>query len=184
MFLSSPFVILVWLFAVTIAASAGENESRSKESPVEAAEDSKKLFTGKVLLLGEALEKKGIESTEEMHKQVALVTPGGEIIPIVADWRGRAFFQDKRLRKRKVELVGARKPGQPYLQVQMVFTYGDKGQRMYTDYWCDICSIPMYEIQPCECCQGDVRLRFQPQDLPGYLETSKKNETPAGKSDR
>jgi hypothetical protein len=48
----------------------------------------------------------------------------------------------------------------------MVFTFDEAGVRQYTDYWCDICSIPMYEIQPCECCQGDIRLRFQPQDLP------------------
>ena len=51
----------------------------------------------------------------------------------------------------------------------MVFTFDEDGVRQYTDYWCDVCSIPMYEIKPCECCQGDIRLRFQPQDLPDYL---------------
>ena len=52
------------------------------------------------------------------------------------------------------------------LQVLMVFTFDDKGQRMYTDYWCDICSIPMYEIKPCDCCQQPIRLRFRIQELP------------------
>jgi hypothetical protein len=27
------------------------------------------------------------------------------------------------------------------------------------DYWCDVCSIAMYELKPCECCQGPTRLR-------------------------
>ena len=51
----------------------------------------------------------------------------------------------------------------------MVFTFDDKGVRQYTDYWCDICSIPMYEIKPCDCCQGEIRLRFQPQELPDFV---------------
>jgi hypothetical protein len=98
-----------------------------------------------------------------------LDTPAGELIPIVPDWRGRAFYQDEKLRNRKVELVGYRRPGVPFLQVLMIFTFDKEGTRQYTDYWCDICSIPMYEIKPCECCQGDIRLRFQPQALPDYL---------------
>ena len=107
-------------------------------------------------------------------------TPDGELIPIVADWRGRAFFQDKRLRDRKVELVGTRKPGVPYLQILMVFTFDKQGQRKYTDYWCDVCSIPMYEIKPCDCCQGPIRLRFQSKPLPSYLPPSKaKAEKPS-----
>ena len=95
----------------------------------------------------------------------------GDLIPIVPDWRGRAFYQDKRLRDRKVELVGFRKPGVPYLQVLSIFTFNDRGERQYTDYWCDICAIPMYEIKKCDCCQGPIRLRFQNKGLPDYLKT-------------
>jgi hypothetical protein len=29
----------------------------------------------------------------------------------------------------------------------------------------------MYEIKACECCQGEIRLRFQKQDLPAYLKS-------------
>ena len=129
----------------------------------------KELFRGQVVIVKDALEKRGITAFAEMKEQVALETPNGELLPIVADWRGRAFYQDKRLRDRKVELVGYKRDGLPYLQVLMVFTFDKDGQRMYTDYWCDICSIPMYEIKPCDCCQQDIRLRFQPQDLPDYL---------------
>ena len=133
-------------------------------------EPTRQLFTGKVVPLLDALKNRKIETnSEELKGQVVLETAAGELIPIVPDWRGRAFFQDERLRNRKVDLVGYRPAGTPYLKVLMVFTFDEKDQRQYTDYWCDICSIPMYEIKDCECCQGPIRLRFQPQELPDYL---------------
>lgn len=161
------------LVAVTPAAppgAAATGTKSSKPSPI------KKLFTGKVVPLREALKRRGIKSTAEFDRQVVLETTGGELIPIVPDWRGRAFYQDKRLRHRKVELVGFRRPGIPYLQVLMLFTFDKKDVRHYTDYWCDICSIPMYEIKACECCQGPIRLRFQPRGLPGYLKSDERKK--------
>ena len=140
----------------------------------------RELFAGRVVMLSDALKRRGVKSTDEFAKQVVLETPGGELIPIVPDWRGRAFYQDKRLRNRPVELVGYRRRGIPYLQVLMVFTIDrtDKRQkksvRRYFDYWCDICSIPMYEIKRCECCQGPIRMRFQPRGLPSYIKTDTK----------
>ena len=89
-------------------------------------------------------------------------------------------FLQQALRNRPVELVGYRRRGIPYLQVLMVFTIDreDKRQkktvRQYFDYWCDICSIPMYEIKRCECCQGPIRMRFQPRGLPSYIRTDAK----------
>ena len=139
---------------------------KSKLSPGKAKQ---RIFTGKVVMLREALKRKSIKSTGEIDKQVVLETDAGELIPIVPDWRGRAFYQDKRLRNRKVELVGYRKPGVPYLQVLMVFTFNDKKERQFMDYWCETCAIPMYEIKPCDCCQQEIELRFQKQDLPAYL---------------
>jgi hypothetical protein len=50
--------------------------------------------------------------------------------------------------------------------VLSIYTFDDRGNRQITDYWCDVCSIPMYEIKDCECCQGPTRLRFRKQDLP------------------
>ena len=117
-----------------------------------------------------------------------LETPDGKLIPIVPDWRGRAFYQDKRLRNRPVELVGYRRRGVPYLQVLMIFTIDQpkkpsktskKTVRQYFDYWCDICSIPMYEIKRCECCQGPIRMRFQPRGLPSYIEVDPVSKDPA-----
>lgn len=159
-------LILILLVVLTLTFGATAQEPPKKDKP---AAPLRQLFTGKVVNLKDALKKRGIKATDEFKNQVVLETPKGELIPIVPDWRGRAFYQDKRLRNRKVDLVGYRKPGIPYLQVLMVFTYIDKGERLYTDYWCDICSIPMYEIKPCDCCQDKTRLRFQPQPLPAYL---------------
>jgi hypothetical protein len=158
-------------FAATFAHSE-EPKSPATDKVESAQEPTKELFTGKVVLATEGLKRKGLKAAEEMQGQVVLETSDGELIPILADWRGRAFFQDERLRDRRVELVGYRRKGIPYLQVLMVFTFNDAGDREYTDYWCDVCSIPMYEIKACECCQGEIRLRFQKQDLPGYLNTA------------
>ena len=76
-----PFVFIL-LAGLGFASTAWAEEAPAKpEAP-------KELFTGKVVLLGEALKRKGIESTEEMHRQAVLETEEGEILPLVADWRG------------------------------------------------------------------------------------------------
>jgi hypothetical protein len=144
-------------------------QPESKKTATSADRSAQELFRGKVVLLRDALARHKVDAREEFDKQVVLETPGGELIPIVPDWRGRAFFQDERLRNRDVELVGKRQKGVPYLQVLMVFTFDEKGKRQYTDYYCDTCAFPMYEIKPCECCHGPIRLRFQQRDLPDYI---------------
>jgi len=161
---------LVLIFALAPAALWSAEPDAKTKSATQTETAKKELFVGKVLWLRDALAKKGIKTRPEMDEQAALVTQTGEIIPLVADWRGRAFFQDERLRNRKVELVGIRKAGSPYLQVLMVYVFDKQNRRQYTDYWCDICSIPMYEIKECECCQGPIRLRFQHKTLPDYLD--------------
>lgn len=155
---------------VTAAAPAAKTSLRATADP-----SSQELFRGKIVFLREALARHKIESREEFDKQVVLETPAGELIPIVSDWRGRAFFQDDRLRNRDVELIGKRQKGIPYLQVLMVFTFDGKGNRQYTDYYCDTCGFPAYEIKQCECCQGPLRLRFQPRDLPDYIKAKYSN---------
>lgn len=133
----------------------------------------KKLYRGKVVAVVDVLKSRDVKAyPEELKGQVALETTEGELLPILPDWRGRAFYQDERLRKRDVELIGFRRPGLPYLQVLTVYTFNEQRQRQYTDYWCDICAIPMYEIKPCDCCQQPIRLRFTPQDLPADLATT------------
>ena len=62
------------------------------------------------------------------------------------------------------DLVVNRRPGVPWVQVLSIYTFDEKGTRQITDYWCDVCSIPMYEIKDCECCQGPVELRRRKVD--------------------
>ena len=168
------FVCLACLLASVLPAATADlaaDDAAAEQPPAAQSDETppKKLFAGKVVFLADALQRRGVDTYEETGRHIVLETESGELVPILADWRGRAFYQDAKLRDRRVELIGFHRRGLPYLNVIAVYTFDDQGRRMYTDYWCDICSIPMYEIQPCECCQGDVRLRFQPQDLPEYI---------------
>jgi len=156
------------------AKATDENEPTAKDPanshPVPAGKAERKLLGGHVVLLADALKRRKIPAyAQELKDQVVLETSHGELIPIVPDWRGRAFYQDERLRNRQVELIGLLRPGLPYLQVLVVYTFDERGTRQYTDYWCEICAIPMYEIQRCDCCQGEIELRYQPKALPDYI---------------
>jgi hypothetical protein len=153
------------------AAAAPPVDSReepdSADPPANEEEPERLVLSGKVVLLADALKKRGIKSyAEETKGQVVLRTRTGELVPIVADWRGRAFYQDERLRNRPVDLIVHRRRGVPWVQVLSIYTFDEAGVRSITDYWCDICAIPMYEIKDCECCQGPTRLRQRPQELP------------------
>jgi hypothetical protein len=152
---------------------------RPTNGKIEKKSQPKKLFRGTVVLAQTALKKRGIQVADEMRDHAVLETPDGKLIPIAADWRGRAFYQDKRLRNRKVELVGYQREGVPYLQILTVYMFDEKGQREEMDYWCDICSIPMYEIKDCECCQGPILLRYRPAKLPSFLKLNPKATTPS-----
>lgn len=156
------------LWLVLLAFLVGSWNVQSDEPAKDAATKPKKqLFRGEVVLVPDALKQLGVKAyQDELKDQVGLLTPDKELLPILPDWRGRALFQDERLRNRRVEIIGHRKPGVPYLQVLSIYTFDESGARQFTDYWCDICSIPMYEIKPCDCCQQPIRLRFQPRDLP------------------
>jgi len=146
-----------------------ETKADANKKPGEAPHPDafKEIVSGKVVMLSEALERHGIKNyAEESKGQVVLETEAGELIPIVSDWRGRAFYQDERLRDRPVDLIVYRRPGIPWVQVLSIYTFDEKKVRNIIDYWCDICAIPMYEIKECDCCQGPIRLRFRPQELP------------------
>ena len=173
---------LLCFLAISSAVACGQEDSPepSPENPKKAASPEKaskpkgpppkkELYVGKVVMLRPALKSKDVTAYDEFDKMVALQTESGELIPIIPDWRGRAFYQDKRLRDRKLNVIGYRRKGIPFLQVLMIFVFDKEGKRQYMDYWCDICSIPMYEIKPCDCCQDPIRIRFQPRPLPKYI---------------
>jgi len=125
-----------------------------------AADFQLETLRGKVVFLGEALQKQtGIATVPEAHQRtLALQTGAGEFIPLLEDPRGRAFRSDERLRKMDLELLVRHYRVTPLRQVLRVFEV--KGVERYEiDYWCDVCSIVMYELKDCECCQGPTELR-------------------------
>jgi hypothetical protein len=158
-----PVVLLIAIGLPNTSRSAEPDNSKAKPGATNKKPESpKELFAGRVVRLADALKRRDVKPSEaEIKDQFVLETEDGELWPIIPDWRGRALFQDSRLRDRPVELVVHRRPGGHFLQVLSIFTFGEKGERQLTDYWCDICSIPMYEIKDCECCQGPIRLRYQ-----------------------
>ncbi len=164
-------IISILIVSAVVAADVPK-KADTKQPAVD--EPKRELYEGKVVLAQDALKRRGIKVADEMKNQAVLETDNGDLIPIAADWRGRALYQDKRLRDRKVQLIGYRRLGLPYLQVLIIYTFDEKQQRQETDYWCDVCSIPMYEIKECECCQGEIRLRFRNTKLPDYLDRSSK----------
>jgi hypothetical protein len=104
----------------------------------------------------------GISTVPEARDRVlALQTAEGSLIPFLEDVRARAFRRDDRLRDMNVELVVRRYPASPLVQIIRVIEIAKDG-RYEIDYWCEICSIAMFEKKDCECCQGDVELRRRP----------------------
>lgn len=115
---------------------------------------------GKVVYLAEALQRlHGIKSVDEAKdRTLAVETAEGNLIPLVEDVRGRAFRADPRLREMQVELLLRKFKGSPAGQVIRVYELTKEG-KFEIDYWCEICSIAMYELKICECCQGEIELR-------------------------
>lgn len=124
-----------------------------------------KTLRGRVVWLSEAMTRlHGIKSVPEAHdRSLALETEDGQLHPLVEDVRGRAFRSDERLRKMKVELLVRQYRGSPLVQIIHVHEL-TKGGRFEVDYWCEICSIAMFELKECDCCQGPIELRRQAAD--------------------
>jgi hypothetical protein len=141
----------------------------------------KELLRGQVVALAPGLEERfGTKIDEEMAVLYGLVTDDGRVVPILREGRGRAFYQDDRLRNQPMDLYVRRFEGNPFAQVLLVYRLRD-GDRFALDYWCDVCSISMYWVQPCECCQGPIRLRETPVSrLPDFIQLPKGAEGRTG----
>jgi len=165
-----PVAIAVLILAALVAL--GDVTTTAVDAP--SAESTGKFETvtlrGKVVWLSEALARRfGIATDEDAaHSMVALETPAGELVPLAKDFRGRGFHLDPRMRDLDLELLVRQYEGSPVVQVIRVYTVKPDG-RYELDYWCDICSIPMYELKPCECCQGETRLRERKVDDAGNV---------------
>jgi hypothetical protein len=149
------------LFGLIALPTAPADEPPAKEPPAATKPKyANRTLRGRVVFVAEALARRfGIKSVPEAaDRGLALETAEGELVPLVEDVRGRAFRADERLRRMDLELLVRQYEGSPLVQVIDVFSL-KKGQKYEVDYWCDVCSIAMYELKACECCQGETTLR-------------------------
>jgi hypothetical protein len=159
------------------AAIDKQSAAAKQDSALQVATDAKpktdpkhttETLRGRIVWLGEALkERYGIEGdADAAQSQIALATTDDRLVPLVKDNRGRGFWIDPRLRDFDLELTVRRFEGSPVVQVVRVYTIRE-GRAYELDYWCDTCSIPMYELKDCECCQGPTRFRERLVDKTG-----------------
>ncbi len=120
---------------------------------------------GRVVWSGDALLRRHDVQVvpEAVERTLVLETPEGELYPLVEDVRGRAFRNDPRLRQMDVELLVRQHPGSPWAQIIRFFERTPQG-RFEIDYWCEICSIALFELKECDCCQGPIEFRRRPVD--------------------
>jgi hypothetical protein len=135
-------------------------KSSSNEGSSAAGQYTTETLRGRVVWLDDALKRRFGIATEAdaAQKSVVLQTADGKLVPIVPDVRGHAFAVDPRLRDIELELLVRRYADAPHVQVIRVMK-SKQGVLYEIDYWCDICAIAMYTLKPCECCQGETRLR-------------------------
>ncbi len=164
-----------WVLASTVIVVGGQQVQERKPSsppvarvatePAKGKSDSYKMrhLRGRVVWLHEVLKRRyGIGTVPEAARRIlALETPQGQLFPIVEDIRGRAFRKDPRLRKLDCELLVRQLKASSMVQIIRVYAH-EKGKKFEVDYWCEICAIAMYELKPCDCCQGAIDLRQRP----------------------
>jgi len=166
----APLVLVLCALGLLAAAGGGAAKSRQTgaKPAAETTSPAERQYTtetvrGRVVWIEDALKRRFGVSTEPAAAEttVVLETALGRIVPIIPDTRGRSFAVDSRLRDTELELLVRRYADAPMIQVIRVFRPRQDG--LYeVDYWCDICAIPMYIQKPCECCQGETRLRERP----------------------
>ena len=161
---------IAWVVNPAPAGEPGAQPStaapRESQDPAGKPSQPRRKYTtetlrGRVVWLEDALAR-GFDVTTEpdaAETTVVLETAERRLWPIVPDTRGRAFAVDERLRGVKLQLLVRRYADAPLVQIIRVFRPKADGIVYEVDYWCDICSIPMYILKPCECCQGPTRLR-------------------------
>ena len=126
-------------------------------APAAEPEAKSSVFTGKVMLLKEYLEKQGGKIDRDAVPFAVVLVSEGKAYPIIKDDLGGRFFKDEQLLNKEYR-VTARLVGGTMLQVLSVQSIkAGKPHDIY--YWCDICAIRRHEKNDCECCGGPMELR-------------------------
>jgi hypothetical protein len=115
---------------------------------------------GHIVWLSDEMAEDGIELAAEVKPGNLMLKDGsGKLLPLLEDRRGHAFRLDPRLRANKVELLVRQSDRHPYLQVLKVYELDKTDRKRELVYWCDVCAITMFELKPCDCCQGKIELQ-------------------------
>jgi hypothetical protein len=150
-----PFVLLMLMTAQAPEPAVGNDP----------ATDDKSTYTttavqGHIVWLRDEVAQDGIKLVAgDTTGTLVLKDGNGKLHPLLEDRRGRAFRLDPRLRANKVELMVRRFPAHPFLQVLKVYEFDEDGVKHELVYWCEICAITMFELKPCDCCQGKIELQ-------------------------
>lgn len=161
-------VLLTGLALVGLArATRTGAEPEPKPTPADPDPFQTVTLRGRVVEYRPALERAfGIALVDEWAKDLlALATEDGRLLPILPTDGARLFYQDRRTWNRPMELTARVHDRTPGLQVVLVHSING-GRRNEIYYWCDICSIRMYQLKDCECCQGPIELREHPVGEP------------------
>lgn len=184
------------LLGLSLPTVASENGTIQQDKPAEdprAASTSDRpyeqlLLRGQVDFWGAFLaDREDLTLVPEAQERLLMMrTHSGDLYPILEDARGRAFRSDSRLRQRDVGLIVRRFRNPKLLQVLRVFSPREDERASQADrpvekqaagtetwdelvYWCDVCAITMFELKPCDCCQGPIELQrreVRPQPVP------------------
>ena len=161
----SRSLLRIPLALLIVVAFMAFSNAPADEPPPQKPSATKDTYTsatlrGRVVWMADAMARRhGVKVVAEARDRVlALETADGQLLPILEDVRGRAFREDTRLMGIDLELLVRQHRGSPMLQVIGVSAI-EKGDKFEIDYWCEVCSIAMYELKPCECCQGETELR-------------------------
>lgn len=118
---------------------------------------------GEAVLYGPALRKRlKLELVDDsLDKVVAYETKDGRLIPILPTEAGLFFLRDERVRNKPMRITARLHHNESALEVITFHSLVDgKPNEIY--YWCEICSIQMYHLKDCDCCQGPIELREHP----------------------
>jgi hypothetical protein len=153
----------LFLLSLMLSASglAPDERTVAEDSPPQAkAKYTTVSLRGHIVWLSDEIGEDGIALAAEVKPGNLMLKDGrGKLFPLLEDRRGHAFRLDPRLRANKVELLVRQFAHHPYLQVLKVYEL-DKGDRKRElVYWCDVCAITLFELKPCDCCQGKIELQ-------------------------
>ena len=157
---SMPFVHAQGSSGPKADAPAGQESDPSQER-----KDDANVVTldGQAVLYGPALRKRlKLELVDDsLDKVVAYETKDGQLIPILPTEAGLFFLRDERVRNKPMRITARLHQNESALEV-ITFHSLVNGKANEIYYWCEICSIQMYHLKDCDCCQGPIELREHP----------------------